>query len=263
MRALKRDMTGDDVVKVNNLLTGLGYDIKGELYNFGMETEIAVRIFQETSNLEVDGIVGKMTMRELEHCEMRWGSNKVKVVDTLIEVNYLSQRDNEEHPNGTCGLTSLAMVLKHLGEKTTRRDQLEDELYEDITSDKAIKHFKSWFPSLQNYNPWNVHGMLVWVAEQRGYSAKFTDKATWTEISEVLRSGTPVIMSGAFTGAGHIVLLVGLAANGDLIVHDPWGDWGQGYRNKNGAYRIYGYNECNRIMKYTPFAKLAHFIRRK
>lgn len=62
---LKREMTGPAVVRLQQMLDSLGYDliIDGK---FGQRTEMAVRTFQQDSGLLADGIVGAATWQALE-----------------------------------------------------------------------------------------------------------------------------------------------------------------------------------------------------
>ncbi|MDF5718974.1 MAG: peptidoglycan-binding domain-containing protein [Rhizonema sp. PD37] len=56
--------TGKDVEVVQRILKNLGYNVSIDGI-FGFKTEAAVRRFQVTHNLMVDGIVGTVTFRTL------------------------------------------------------------------------------------------------------------------------------------------------------------------------------------------------------
>lgn len=62
-RLLKNGMSGDDVKALQELLIELGYDLSkyGADGKFGSETEKAVKAFQTTESLEVDGMYGDLT----------------------------------------------------------------------------------------------------------------------------------------------------------------------------------------------------------
>ena len=56
-----------------------------------------------------------------------------------------------------------------------------------------------------------------------------------TRLIEIVRErGQPVIVSGAFTPAGHLVVVRGATTAGDLLVNDPWGDWTRDYAGEDG-----------------------------
>lgn len=64
-KTLKKGMSGDEVVFLQNILNSLGYDCGTADGNFGKKTEAAVKSFQEKYGLKVDGIVGAKTQEKL------------------------------------------------------------------------------------------------------------------------------------------------------------------------------------------------------
>jgi len=64
-RTLKKGSAGNDVKWVQDKLTGQGFDSGSTDGLFGAKTERAVRIFQATKKLTVDGIVGPNTRKAL------------------------------------------------------------------------------------------------------------------------------------------------------------------------------------------------------
>src|SRR5262249_54569513 len=99
------------------------------------------------------------------------------------------------------------------------------------------------------YRPNNAFDMLAWAAERRGVPASFSVERTLPDILAELAAGRPVIVSGSFTQSGHIVLIIGATVDGDLIVHDPWGDWMDDYRSQDGRARIYERDRVLRTLK--------------
>lgn len=83
MKTLKYRSRGQDVFVLEELLDDLGYAIKISTY-FGKDTDIAVRSFQATHNLVVDGIVGPKTWSKL--LEMQAGV-------TQFNNKFLSEED--------------------------------------------------------------------------------------------------------------------------------------------------------------------------
>lgn len=63
---LRRGSTGEDVKKLQNTLLQLGYALGAIDGQFGPATESAVKLFQGTQKLTIDGIVGKNTWMALE-----------------------------------------------------------------------------------------------------------------------------------------------------------------------------------------------------
>ena len=206
-----------------------------------------------------DGRYGQPTVkfRDLEKVyEQNFKYYVLGNVTTAAEVNlnvpYLSQRDNQRDPDKTCNVTCVAMVLKYFNlSGNTPISQLEDEL------DRYMKD-----------RGWNryLHSDLVKLQEAYGLKSRFTTKASWHEIKQHLANGNPVIISGKFTSAGHIIVLRGYDATG-FWVNDPYGEWWSwGYdRNRRGVYDNkgenlhYSYNLCSRVSYTGPNNTWAHF----
>jgi hypothetical protein len=159
---------------------------------------------------------------------MRW--KKSMVPDTATATNpssvpYYYQYNNAYEPGGTCGLTSGAMLLRRWGKNVT-----PDSLY--LSYGKA-----------QGQSPGNLANLY----RAHGLSATSSYTASESTIKSHLDAGRPVVVHGYFTGAGHIVLLVGYDATG-WFVNDPAGKWagcvGCGYPNRtstNGRDVHYSY----------------------
>ena len=172
--------------------------------------------------------------------------------DIVLAVPYLSQRDNERSPGGTCNVTSYAMVMFYYRVvrklvKGKKWKQLEDELEAFIQANGRTR--------------WS-HEALSWMGRQYGLDCRFGMKRTWDEVRAEIRAGRPVIVSGKFTASGHIIVIIGLKGD-DFIVHDPWGDANTGYKNRNGAARVYTFEYLDRVVREARGGIWAHFIRRR
>lgn len=239
--ATRRGDKGEMVYFLQHQLKKHNLDIQVDGH-FGLETECAVRCVQSASNLNLtnDGIVGRNTEKALQQPTPLF-DRPTKPVKTLLHVPYFSQRDNNYEPNGTCNVTSLAMTLAHHGVRPKDpANQLEDELFHRLQQPDARAYFEknySWAKD-QGFNPRNVHGMLLWLAREYGFKAAFTWNATLKELDDHLNNHGPVILSGKFTGSGHIVTLVGFTHTWDLIINDPWGNWQRGYRREHDGNRV-------------------------
>ena len=68
---IRKGSKGEDVRQCQEILDRLGYDLGscGVDGDFGKDTLAAVKAFQQDRGLVVDGIVGKMTWRELMNNE--------------------------------------------------------------------------------------------------------------------------------------------------------------------------------------------------
>lgn len=218
---------------------------------FGLHTEAAIYVLQREEGLGADGIVGPATAERLRQDRGSAALSAGPALSLIAGVPYFTQRDNFHRPDGTCNVSALAMALAFRGVRPRGRGQLEDELYEEITSPAGMAHFKESSPQSfrEGLRPNTVHDMLVWVAVRRGVPATFSTERSQGEIRAEIAAGRPVVLSGSFTGSGHIVLLIGFTSAGDLICHDPWGDWMRGYRTPQGESRIYERDQVHAILK--------------
>lgn len=238
MTTLLRGSTGPEVATLQTQLAALGWRLPTS-GTFDLDTDAAVRQQQRAIGLTPDGVVGPLTAAALRSASGVQSRTPVAARPNPA-VKYRSQRDNAHNPSSTCNVTSYAMLLSALGVQEPVGEQLEDALYERITSPEGMAEFRRSSPSLVGKAaPQTVHSMLVWVAAQWGRKTRFTMRARWQDVIAELMSGTPVVLAGKFTASGHIVCVAGLASPSDLIVHDPWGDWNRGYRSTDGAARIY------------------------
>lgn len=247
---LQRGDHGDAVRSVQKTLEHWGISLQDEPGHFGVWTEAAIYLVQRRQGLAADGMIGPETAARL--AALPPAAIATPAIQALLPVSYLSQRDNEHRPLATCNVTSLAMALQfhgvsaqHLGK------QLEDELFELIHSPAGMAYYKSASPALleKGIPAEEVLDNLVWMAGQRGQSATFSETRTLAEIEGEVRSGRPAMISGMFTGAGHIVLLIGICESGDFIIHDPFGDWNRGYNAKDGTARVYSREKILQVLK--------------
>ena len=235
---LSRGSKGPEVAALQARLTALGWSGVAADGDFGMVTDVAVRRQQRAMGLSPDGIVGPATQAALVRAVP--SATPRRPIQIRTETRWRSQRDNVHMPSSTCNVTSYATALSILGVADPPGKQLEDALYEAIVSPAGEAYARHAFPwAVDTTALWTVHGMLVWAASQYGVRAEFSTQRRWSDITRELERGRPVVFSGKFTSSGHIVVLNGIADAKTFIVQDPWGDWNRGYRETNGASRIY------------------------
>lgn len=244
MSVLQRGDEDPSVHSLQELLLGLRAPLADPPAHFGLWTEASVFVLQHCAGIEPDGVYGPQTAAILssERLPADFAKLIVNPLRVIAGVPYKSQRDNEHDPSSTCNVTALAMAMDYLGvSKSDPQAQLEDELYELIRSPSGLAFYKQTNPQLHEKGiPANqVYDNLVWAAEQYGLRASFSGKRSWQQIAQEIQDGRPVLLSTTLTASGHIVLLVGLTATGDLVCHDPYGDFKRGYKSKAGAFRIY------------------------
>jgi hypothetical protein len=87
-------------------------------------------------------------------------------------------------------------------------------------------------------------GLASWsqmasVLSWHGLNSQYVS-STWDGIVGALRRGHPVLLGNMLTSEGHIILVIGYTADGNLIVNDPYGNRFQpGYGANNGNGVVY------------------------
>lgn len=259
MSTLSRGDEGDAVRRLHARLRALCVPLGEEEAEgrFGVWTEAAIYVLQHGEGLAPDGVVGPQTAARLFRDEGAarpgcFAGDPAQTLWMVPGVPYFSQRDNAHRPLATCNVTSLAMALRYHGVSPRRAgQQLEDELFELATSRACLAHYQAQSPDLfrQGIPPYEVYDNLVWVVEQLGLAASFSTDRALSDLDDELRAGRPVLISGAFTGSGHIVLLIGRTAAGDFVCHDPYGDWNGRYHERDGEARIYERDRTLAVLK--------------
>ncbi|MCA2959273.1 MAG: C39 family peptidase [Silvanigrellales bacterium] len=144
-------------------------------------------------------------------------------------VRYFYQYDNANEPGGTCGLTSVAMVLSAFGHSAT-----PDELYSRFGKSKAQE-------------PSGVASIL----QSYGLRADATKLGSRATLKEHLASGLPAIVHGDWTGSGHIVVFKAVNEKG-WLANDPAGNWEQCYKcASRGESVTYAFNgRFDKLLSY-------------
>jgi len=240
MTWLAQDSKGKAVESLQKTLNkgGASLRIDGD---FGAKTKVALLQAQRVLKLSVTGTVQDTDFPQWPPLP----AGSVESPDTFMSrflMPWLTQRDNWKVPTGACNVTSCGTARVWAGAPAVVGGvQIEDAMYDEINGPDARKYMKKNFGWAvdQGIPPQQVLGMLEWIMRRHEFpKAAFTTEASRESVLAALDKA-PVILSGKFTKSGHIVCGVGKTKAGDLVVHDPWGDWTSGYAVANGAYRIY------------------------
>ena len=135
----------------------------------------------------------------------------------ILDVPYFSQRDNANHPGGTCNVTSIAMIMAAYGiVGDGSGKQLEDQLYEYAQSKRLVIG-----------SPYDMKKIYEW---KPGFKDDFTlDNSMWIQkVKENILAGIPMTIHAQFTPAGHVIDVVGFE-NNNLVCHDPNGKFSGTY----------------------------------
>jgi hypothetical protein len=80
---------------------------------------------------------------------------------------------------------------------------------------------------------------MVSVLEWHGLSSQWVP-ATWDGVVGALQRGHPVLLGNMLTPEGHILVVIGYTPDGNLIVHDPYGNkFAPGYGTNDGRGVLY------------------------
>lgn len=167
---------------------------------------------------------------------------------SLINIEYISQLDNDFNPTGSCNVTSMTMAGTRKGQKgglplTTNGDRSSDSLYRYCENNGYSRH--SPYDLSRAFNAWRKRNY-----PNLGIHSVCTTDTTWDDVFNSLESGFPVVVHGYFTGFGHIIVIKGWdQARNQFIVNDPYGEWNSwGYDcNTSGEGLRYSFSMMNQL----------------
>ena len=142
--------------------------------------------------------------------------NRRRAPTALSVPSYSQREESPELAARICSPTSLAMVLSFHGAEV-RPAEVARRAYD---------------PRHDIYGNWPRSIQAAWSFGIAGCLARYD---TWLPVDALVAAGRPVIVSirvseGGLTGApyastpGHLLVVVGFDASGDVIVHDPAAD---------------------------------------
>ncbi|HKP54841.1 MAG TPA: C39 family peptidase [Chloroflexia bacterium] len=192
-------------------------------------------------------------------------------------VPYIHQvNDTAGNANGNwaCGPTSIAMALAYYGKLDPWRTYVAEEqaeiwqstgiptanpnaltgadfapyitnqysaygrTYSSTASDPSGNQLAGLYGTIcpTGYASWQA---MVSVLESHGLGSQYVS-VTWDGVVGALQRGHPVVLGNELTSAGHILLVIGYTPDGNLVVHDPYGNrFEPGYGGNNGQGILY------------------------
>ena len=174
-------------------------------------------------------------------------------------VKYNSQRDNFDFDGKfkgyqQCFSSSVWMLLGYLCPEEydgSNDDQLKvyvDDVSNKVGSPGVGEEIFKKIGQDPKYNSayfWEVHkaAMIKYLSEggKNGTVVYLDANCTWDMLYSCIEKSPVVLGTDKMAGlpGGHIILVVGVTAEGDLICHDPYGDANTGYKEKKGEYVVY------------------------
>ncbi|MFC6695076.1 peptidase C39 family protein [Nocardioides daphniae] len=174
--------------------------------------------------------VGAMTSKVVARTTT---SKPGKVVGTVIDVPRYSQMTHRgHHPewgNGGeawCSPTSTAMVLEHYGANPAAGHAFKSGHADAVVDWTAMQTYDHGYRGTGN---WAFNAAHAGSHLRRTYVTRLADLRA---AEPFIKAGTPLIVSVAFakgglrgapisSTAGHLMVLVGFTAKGDVVVNDP------------------------------------------
>ncbi|MBP6738421.1 MAG: C39 family peptidase [Leptospiraceae bacterium] len=135
-----------------------------------------------------------------------------------------------------CKNTSVTMMLNWIGQNYESAKTLAHT--GEYSYNASLLGYMQPGEKIQDWPPHVkcINGMLA--NGKIPLQAHFVNfRANYTEVLYSLLCGYPVVLGTMITTSGHIVLLVGLTANGDFIIIDPYGE-APNYKNHVADYYV-------------------------
>lgn len=145
--------------------------------------------------------------------------------------------DTIKEGHNHCKSTSSTMFVNWLGqnfESLSTLAKMDEYSYNAnlIPFTQPGEKIQSWEPHLRFINQMLINGKVPLKAHFVNYNTNH-DKILYS----LMVRQYPVILGTVITKDGHIVLLVGITANGDYIIIDPYGQ-APNYVNKKADYYV-------------------------
>lgn len=162
-------------------------------------------------------------------------------------IDYDSQRDNPREPLSTCNVTGLSMACNYMKPGSTSPD--------DLFGQANSPSMKSWIKKNVPGSSWIMQyfasnsANLCWPVLERladeilnpDFECYFKGIPNYRAVEKVIKQDQlPILLGTTLTGAGHIILLVGIEEP-NFVCHDPYGNALTNYKDANGAYVKYPY----------------------
>ena len=147
------------------------------------------------------------------------------LIEGMLNHKY-SQLDNVRIPHSSCSYTSMAMCASYFGvEAEGGWDQLEDEMSEFAELRKGLTRGDPYAMDYLIDDPFGPHAAKT----PHGIRNDFHVHGSIDLIKASILKGSPCIIHGYFTRAGHVIVVIGYdddayGGRGALIVLDPYGE---------------------------------------
>ncbi len=225
--ALAIGAKGDDVTRVQDRLKELGYMKKATGY-YGEDTETAVRNFQQTNKLTVDGKIGRHTMNTL-------------FSDSAKKYKKPASSSGSSSNNG--GSSNSGGSSSSEGGSSANITGANIESYISVAESKIGKKYVR---GAKGPNSFDCSGFVYWCLNQVGVNQSYMTSATWAKSTKYTKIGSMDEMQRGdiivFKGhvaiyAGSGVMIDASSSNGKVVKRASTGSWAK--RNFICAFRVF------------------------
>ena len=224
---------GDTISRVQNMLSKLGYLHSGNVTGYyGEITENAVKLFQRTNNLSVDGTVGAQTMAMLT------GGDAKKAPANAPRQTTGSQGGSSSGRTQTAGGSSSGGGTPNTGTASGSASALIS-----VAKSKLGSRYV-W--GAKGPNSFDCSGFVYWCLNQVGVRQSYITSSGWRSVGRYtkitsfsnLRAGDIIVVSGHVGIVAEGGTVVDASSGNGRVVHRSLGSWWQ--RNFICGWRIFG-----------------------
>ncbi len=226
--ALTIGAKGDDVTRVQNRLKDLGYMKKATGY-YGEDTETAVRNFQKTNRLTVDGKIGRHTMNTL-------------FSDSAKKYKKPASSSNNGGSSNNSGSSNSGGSSNEGGSSANVTGANVDSFISVAES----KIGKKYVRGAKGPNSFDCSGFVYWCLNQVGVKQGYMTSAGWKNSSKYTKIGSMGDMQRGdiIVFKGHVAIYAGggvmidaSSSNGKVVKRSSTGSWCQ--RSFICAFRVF------------------------
>lgn len=225
--------SGDSISRVQEMLSKLGYLSSANITGYyGSVTESAVKLFQQTNNLSIDGSVGAQTMTKLTSNDAK----KAPVNTPRPTTGSNNGRTSQNNPPASGGG----------GGGGTPNTGTASGSASALISVAKSKLGCPYVWGAKGPNSFDCSGFVYWCLNQVGVRQSYLTSSGWrsvgkyTKISSYsnLRAGDIIVVSGHVGIIAEGGTVVDASSSSGGIVHRPLNSWWQ--RNFICGWRIFG-----------------------
>lgn len=227
--------SGDTISRVQDMLSKLGYIHPGNVTGYyGDITESAVKLFQRTNNLSVDGAVGAQTMAMLT------GGNAKKAPANAPRQTTGNSSSNRTQTSGGGGTSSGGggSAVPSTGSASGSASAL-------ISTAKS-KLGSPYVWGAKGPSSFDCSGFVYWCLNQVGVRQSYITSSGWRSVGRYtrvssysdLRAGDIIVVSGHVGIVAEGGTVVDASSSNGRVVHRSLSSWWQ--RNFICGWRIFG-----------------------